>query len=208
MLDDSLTILTPTIGRDSLRNTLRSYAHQMGDRDEYLIMGDTHNGALPQTETIVKEFDQRFRYVPTQSTFGTWGHSEINAGIRMARNAWIISIDDDDIATPDALADIRVAIAEQPHPRPLFFQFMAPWRDVLWFRRELNEGEVGGHCLCQPNVPGKIAFLTPRYSGDFDYLVAASEHYAGDVAWIPKMIAWTRPTAAELRRLIPQRVLA
>lgn len=207
-MNDSLTIITPTAGRESLRDTLCSYAHQMGPDDEFLVMGDGTDGMVPDVFDIMAAFDARFRYVQVKSPFHSWGHLELRTGIRMASKAFIVGNDDDDIATPNALADIRAAIAEQPYPRPLFFQFMTPWREVLWDRPELVETRVGGHMLVQPNDPERLAYPTARYSGDFDYLVSAFNHYGGDVAWIPKLIAWTRPTADELRRLIPQGVLA
>lgn len=207
-MNDSLSIVVPTAGRASLEHTLRSYAHQLGPDDEVLIVGDTTDGDLPLTREIVARFDGRFRYVDGRSQWHSWGHEEINRGMDLARGGWILGNDDDDIAMPTAVADIKSAIAEQPHPRPMFFQFMTFWREVLWARRELIENTVGGHMLVQPNAPGKIAYLTPRYAGDFDYLMSAYTNYDGDVAWIPRVIAWTRPTADELARLIPEGVLA
>jgi hypothetical protein len=84
---------------------------------------------------------------------------------------------------------------------------MAHWRDLVWYREGvLLEGGIGGHCLVQPNLPGQVARLTPRYCGDFDWVVRAVELYGGDVAWVDRCIAWARPTAKELARMIPERV--
>lgn len=207
-MNDSLSIVIPSAGRASLEHTLRSYAHQLGPDDEVLVVGDTTDGDLPLTREIVARFDGRFRYVDGRSEYHSWGHEEINVGQRLAAGAWVLGNDDDDIATPDALAHIRAAIAEQPHPRPMLFQFMTFWRQVLWAERALIENTIGGHSLVQPNDPERLAYMTPRYAGDFDWIVQAVENYGGDVAWIPRVIAWTRPTADELARLIPQEVMA
>jgi hypothetical protein len=179
----------------------------MQPHDECLVMGDTRLGPLPESESIVSEFDERFRYIPVPPTFCSFGHNEINAGLDLARGAYIIGNDDDDIGTPTALEDIRTTIAVQPHPRPMLFRFMAHWRDLVWYQEGvLVEGGIGGHCLVQPNVPGKVARLTPRYCGDFDWVVRAVELYGGDVAWVDRCIAWARPTAKELARMIPEMV--
>jgi len=207
-VNDSLSIIVPTAGRASLEQTLRSYAHQLGPNDEVIVVGDTTDGPLPQSAAIVAGFDARFRYVDGHSTYHSWGHAEINQGLKLARGAWLLGNDDDDIATPDALASIRAAIADLDHPLPLLFQFVTPWRQTLWARRELVEGGLGGHCLVQPNRAGKVALMTPRYSGDFDWIAAAAAHYGGEVVWVERVVAWTRPTAAELARLIPEGVPA
>lgn len=212
MLDDSLTIICPTAGRESLRNTLRSYEYQMGPRDEFIVVGDTTDAPLLGTEAIVAEFDARFRYVDAQSRFHTWGHAEMNIGLDLARNSFVMGDDDDDIAPPNALADIRAAIADLTEPRPLLFQFMAPWRELVWQRAgDFAETLVGGHCLVAPNLPGMVGRFTGRYSGDFDWLRDTIERWPNgvqDVVWVPKIIAWTRPTKAELKRLIPEKVTA
>lgn len=206
-----LTILTPTAGRASLEQTLLSYVHQMGPDDEYLVIGDTTDGPLPETEAIVARFDARFRYIDGRSTFHSWGHLELGVGLDLARGAYVFGCDDDDVGTLNALADIRSAIARLTEPRPLLFQFMTPWRQVLWdYEGHLEEAWIGGHSAVFPNLPGRLGRYSARYNGDWDYIVDTLGRWpngAADAVWCPGVIAWTRPTAEELARLIPEGVL-
>lgn len=208
-MNASLSIVIPTAGRLSLVDTLRSYAHQLGPNDEVIVVGDTTDGWLPETQEIVKQFaDVRIRYLPGEVGFHTWGHFEINKGLRAARGTYVLGNDDDDVATPDALSRIRAAIALQDTPRPMLFQFVAPWRSILWAERVLMEGAIGGHCLVQPNDAVRLSEMTARYSGDFDWIARAVRAYDGMVDWVEGVVAWTRPTAEELARLVPVGVVA
>jgi hypothetical protein len=86
--------------------------------------------------------------------------------------------DDDDIWTPGAFAAIREAIAYAEVPRPLLFRFKSHYNGfIFWHTPSLEwirPGHIGGHCLVQPNVPGKVGMRvkggTYRYESDFDQI--------------------------------------
>src|SRR5258706_15460081 len=80
---------------------------------------------------------------------------------------------------------------------------MTPWREVLWDRREIVETRIGGHSFVQPNAPGKVAYMTPRYSGDFDQIAQAAENYGGAVCWGGQGGDSARPTSKEMDGAVP-----
>lgn len=210
-MNDRLTIITPTAGRASLRRTLESYAPQMVADDEYIIVGDDTDGPLVLTEQIVAEFDSRFWYSRARSAHHTWGHDEVNRGMALARTGdWLVFNDDDDVATPTALADIRSAIAELSEPRPLMFRFRTWYGLVVWDEPRLAECHIGGHCLVVPNVPERLGVWSDRYNGDWDFIRSTIDLWPNkdaDIVWRENLIAWARPTDAEWAELLQPKAM-
>lgn len=198
----TLSILVPTAGRLSVERTILSYLPQMADGDELLVMGDTIDGPLPETEAICAKYGPLVRYVPTKLPTKdgehSFGHNELNAGLDLTCGNYILGNDDDDIATPDALAAIRAVIAQLPEPSPLLFRYRACHGPVYWHEVGcLTEGHIGGHCAVFPNLPGLVGRFTERYQGDYDYILDTLNRWPDGInsaVWVDHMIAIARPT--------------
>lgn len=165
-------IVIPTAGRATLRRTLDSMARQMGAGDRCLVVGDTLDGPLPQTEAIVADYPW-CRYLAHAGARHTWGHEQINVGLPLVGGDWVFCQDDDDIFTDDAFAAIRAAIAVLAHPCPLLFRFRSRFGGQVYWDHAgvIAEGHIGGHCLVTPNLPGLVGLRTHRYQGDYDWIV-------------------------------------
>lgn len=128
-----------------------------------------------------------------------WGHPQRQEGMRHARGAWLWFMADDDIATPNALKDIRACIDRQEHPRPLFFRFVAPWRgEPVWHEpRQLVQGNIDASGIVVPNVPDKLGEWGNRYCGDYDFAYSTAEKWGGDYEWCNHVVCWARPDERE-----------
>jgi Glycosyl transferase family 2 len=201
MKTPTLGIFIPTHGRPELRRAIESAVPQMLPGDDLLIVGDTRDGPLPQTEAIVAEYGPQVRYLPYTDGQMSWGHAQAAYGIANLQTDWIFGNDDDDAFTPDAFAAIREAIAYAEYPRPLLFRFRSYIGGgfVFWHTPGMEwvrQGHIGGHCLVQPgHKHGKVgAYGSARYEGDFDWIVDTLQKWAPiEPLWCDHVISIQRP---------------
>jgi glycosyltransferase involved in cell wall biosynthesis len=192
----TLGIVIPSAGRATLRRTLESIAPQILPGDAVLVVGDTLDGPLPQTEAIVAAFPW-CRYLSHAGMTHTHGHEQINVGLPLVGGDWLLVQDDDDVYCPDAFAAIRATIRALHRPRPLLFRFRSYHGGrVFWERRGLvAEGNVGGHCLCVPNRPGQVGTWGLHYQGDFTYIAHTLRLWEPvKPLWCEAIIAVARPS--------------
>lgn len=186
-----LSIIVPTPDGDGLDNLFASLDGQLFDRDEVIVVGDVHDGPLPDVARRVTE--RGHRWIALDAGHHCWGHCQINHGIAQATGEYLVFIDDDDVFARGALAAIRRAIGEQTAPRPLMFKFFAERLGrTLPETHDVIESAIGGHCLVAPNVPGRLGQWTCRYGGDFDWIVSTLAHWPDGPAWYDDVIALAR----------------
>jgi len=198
---NGLSIITPTQGRETLARMLAS-AGPLGPDDEWLIMVDAFelpSGEPDRIDSLAKPYG--CTTVGVDAGRHTWGHDQLNAGLERARPGnYIVFMDDDDVFAPDALDNVRTAIARDVADgaaRLHFWQFLTPWRAILPVWPDLREARVGGHCIVTPNVTGMVGRFGPEYNGDYGYIRDTLALWGGvdngRVAWHPSLIAITRP---------------
>jgi hypothetical protein len=180
---------------------------------EVIVVGD---GPQPNARSIVEAIGwEGMKYIEGPAT-GSSGNAQRMVGIDAAAGAYLVFIDDDDVHTRGAFAQIRRAVAENPQ-RVLIFQ-MRREGQLYWGigHPELWEGNVSTQCFVVPNLPGKVgSWLTrDRYASDFDFI---SECVAlqGEPVWCPGVIALSPPESPFMnayrysrRRLRPVRRFA
>lgn len=193
----SLSFLVPTHmeGRP-LKRALDSIAPQLGPADEVIVVGDTYDGPLPGVEQLVKSFG--FRYIDHDAGRHTFGHDQLNYGLRFARGDYWHCSDDDDAWAPGAVEKMRKAITADPGKVHLF-RFRAYNGLTYWLRQGLVERDtIGGHCLVAPNIVGKYGEFGSTYSGDFDMVESTVNLNGGPEAavWHNQIVAIARPTSA------------
>jgi glycosyltransferase involved in cell wall biosynthesis len=194
-----LSLIVPTAGRPSLARTLASAAPQMLPGDECIVVGDTLDGPLRETEAICRDYPF-VRYIEHAARRHYWGHPQFEAGQLVATGDWLLGNDDDDIWTPNALDAIRNAIGQLTHLRPMLFRFRSHFNGFVFWHTPgyLKQGHIGGHCLVQPNVDGKVGRRanrgTYRYESDWDWIVdTLGRWHPVEPIWCDHIIAEARP---------------
>jgi hypothetical protein len=146
----SICVITPTIGRATLRRTLNSGASNLDAGDLWMILGDgPQSGVLEICKQI--KFNCQSAYLESAAPLGDYGNHLRDQAMSIATQDYFIFLDDDDAFAPNAIKIIKREIAEH-HPRPIMFRN----GDLLWQTREVTTGNIGGSMFCCPNTPGKL----------------------------------------------------
>lgn len=190
-----LSLLVPTHREDRpLRRALDSVKPQLKPGDEVIVVGDTHDSALPGVESTVKSYGKQFRYMAVDAGHHCFGHCQLDAGIATAKGDYIHCSDDDDVWCADALETFRQCAASISEPAPFLFRFKSYHGPIFWVRPGLFERDlIGGHCLLAPREgAGKF---TCAYNGDFDWLNTTVEKYGGPTRaiWREEIVCIARP---------------
>lgn len=190
----TLSLLVPTLGRPELARAIESALPQLLAGDELLVIGDTRLGELPATEALCASYGPQVRYVGFTDGEASWGHHQLNHGLTLARGDYIHASDDDDVWCPGSLAVMREAIVAHPG-RVFLFRFRSYLGGtVFWLVPGLLErNTIGGHCLCQPNLPGKVGQLGPEYAGDHTWIVDTLARHEEPPVWCDVVICEQRP---------------
>ena len=180
-----LSVVIPTLGRESLADTLESCA----DADEIIVVLDTARGAtefpceLPLNATWAK------------GKFGvTGGHAGRVFGISRATGTHLAFMDDDDVYTPGAIDLMRATACE----RPVIFRMDHYAHGILWSDAALRFGNVSTQMYVVPNVPEKLGTWTPHIpgipepGGDYTFIKETCE-MMGNPVWRQEIISILRP---------------
>ncbi len=187
-IDDALTIVVPTIGRDSLENTLDSIKSQMHQFDQVFVVAD---GKFPHSRKLVSTYGVQFGYFDLPAgPHNDWGARARNYGLSMAKKAYVCFMDDDDEYLPGAFQAIRAAIHEFPG-NPFMFR-MLHGGQIIWKNKEIEIGNVSSQMIVVPNDQGRLGRFTDRYEGDFDFIRSTADLYFPDhnpFVWREDLIA-------------------
>lgn len=196
MTTPTISFIVPTVGNPKIEYCLASIVPQLEDGDEVLVVGDVTDRPLDETEEIVKSFkNSRVVYLPAPVTQHSWGHREINYGMRMANGQWLSFNDDDDIWNTGAAEVIRDAAATADG-RPILFRFLTYHGFIAWTNRTLfMQDQVGGHCIVCPNIPEKLGKWGDHYQGDWTFIEETVNLHGGpaQIIWREELIAVARP---------------
>ncbi len=193
-----LSVVIPTVGRDTLHHTLDSLAAQPESSGvEVVVVADTHGGFTAELDQA-RQLVRRAGHVWLELDAGLHcvGQPQRTAGARAATAAWVWFGQDDNIAARDSLAAIEMAIDQQPRDRPLFFKMRTYWNDVVWRTPSLALGNIDADCLVLPRAIAHAVKWGLRYEGDYDAAVEALTLSNNDVAWINEIVSLGRPSPA------------
>jgi len=192
-----LSVVIPTIGRDTLAVTLESLVAQPEyEGVEVLVVGDTHGGwttSLYDAQALTEQARQTF--LAHDGGRHCFGQPQRTAGARVARAPWVAFTQDDNISAKDALAYIEMAIDNQVHPRPIFFRWLAPWRETIWRWPQLRPGNIDADCLVFPRAIARDVVWGMHYEGDYDAARQAYSLAGAEVDWCEEIISIARPDA-------------
>lgn len=174
----SITVIVPSIGRDTLQAALDSCAAA----DEVIVVHDLAGGD-------VGFVPDRVRFFTVDA--GDRGYTARTRGIAKATGTHIAFLDDDDVFTPGAVNLMR----ERACDRPVIFRMDDPTHGLLWRDRELRYANVGTPMLLVPNQPERLGVWAPHEGdrgGDFTFISGCVERM-GCPVWRPEVVATVRP---------------
>ena len=182
-----LTVITPTIARASLAETLSSIAPQLQPGDEHLVIGD---GPQPWARVVSDSHGAIYHDGPRTRSFGT---AQRDYGAQVATGDYLLYCDDDDLYMPDALSVVRRAIEREPGI-PLVFRMDTPWAGLLWKAPVLECGNVGTPMIVAPRdsrLPLWVDDENP-YTADSRFAKRLVANHAGRVGWQEETICFVR----------------
>jgi glycosyltransferase involved in cell wall biosynthesis len=168
----SVTVITPSIGRPSLKSMLNRLKPQLEEGDEVFVIGD---GPQPSDKATVEEIGHpavRYSEIPLTRNYG---NPQRNLAIEQANGDYLFFIDDDDLPSPHALSVIRKAAKEVPG-RPFMFKMMHKTME-LWREPLVKIGQVSGQMFVAPNVKERLGRWSGRYEADFDFITGTLALY-------------------------------
>jgi glycosyltransferase involved in cell wall biosynthesis len=168
----NLTIITPTIGRESLRTMLQGLLPQLTSGDEALVIGD---GDQPNAKKIVQEISSslvRYWEMPLTRNFG---NPQRNEAMAQAKGDYLCFVDDDDQTLAEYVETIKRRAEESPG-RPLMVKMKA-FCGILWRDKQPSYGNMSGQMFIAPNVKGRLGQWSGKYAADFDFIWSTLEKY-------------------------------
>jgi len=195
-----LSVVIPTIGRQTLEDTLTSLRVQPeSDGIQVLVVADTHGAVNAQLDYSRKRVaDLGLEWLELDAGMNCVGQPQRSFGAKAAAAPWVWFSQDDNIAAEKSLAIIKRAIEQQAYPRPMFFQMRTYWGAVIWQTPVLVQGNIDADCLLFPRDIAHQVEWGLRYEGDLDAAVRAFNLTGGDVAWVDELVSVGRPEAEQL----------
>lgn len=138
----TFTVVVPTVGRDSLSDTLRSIAAQLEPGDEVIVVCN----------------DRR--------DLGTWAR---NSAMERARGTHLLFLDDDDEYAAGAFAEMRRFAAEHPDTIGIFREQLLDG-SLFWRTPELVEGNVGSALFVVPNDRERLGRWSGSEGNDWNFI--------------------------------------
>lgn len=216
-----LAVVIPTIGRRSLVDALASVVPQLGLEDLVYVMFDGSYEAMCTTcADVMREYQDEFERVwfyampAGEGSLGGYGHPQRNRALDLLPQDidWVWSLDDDDVAIPEALEMMRagvnnVEIFERPNKWLVFQMRFGPNSHaagiVVWSDRRVQLGDIGTPCIVMPrHAEGRWGDMDtdPRsgihhgvgYFGDYQ-LACNLEAELGPPVFVPQIVCEVRP---------------
>lgn len=167
-IQHSVSLIIPTIGRDSLARLLSQVHPQLAEQDEVMVAAD--GPSLAAKSAVIACEDRRIRYCEVSyGPMGDWGHTVRNLIMPLASGSHLFFLDDDDECLPGAYETIRAAVAKTPNKILLFR--VRHEGGVIWRAKEVVCGNVSTQMVVVPNVKGRLgAWLPHTYDGDYRFI--------------------------------------
>jgi len=197
----TLSVIIPTVSRETLTRTLESIAAQeLIPGDEVLIVQD--GPADPAVREPIRAAGWPWKYLATGKRANDFGAAPRNHGMQHARGDFLLFVDDDDMYRtgdtspsfyrhdgPGAFAAIRRAIARHPG-RPLMFRMEPRGGPRIWRMMAVRFGNVAGPMFVVPNQPDKLGTWPAHRASDFGFICETLRLWPpGSVVWDPTIIA-------------------
>lgn len=195
----SICVITPTIGRPTLRRTLES-GHQLTESDQWIVIQD---GPKLETSRLLYEMREAAKNyslycMEMVSPTGDYGNTLRDLAMKQSSKDYFIFLDDDDVIAPGAIKIIKHEISEH-YPRPIMFRMINGNGELLWRTREVTPGNVGGSMFCCPNTAGRLGTWAngTGHRSDYNFIEQTLKLYGPgwrqNLFWSGDVIVHCRP---------------
>lgn len=169
-----ITVVTPTIMRASLRDTIAAVAECLLPGDEHLIIRDCT--AEPRDFTVADSppTNEYTLWYESSIPHSRFGNGQRDCGIQLARGDCIVFIDDDDLPCKPAFDVLHNETADQNtcHLFPMFNVKI----DRVYTTDDLTVSNIGGPQMVVPNRKDLPKWLDANdYTSDFYFIQRTSE---------------------------------
>jgi glycosyltransferase involved in cell wall biosynthesis len=145
----TLSIVTPTCGRDTLWRVITQTTNQMGPDDEQLIILDGPMAGLREWLDDLARRDARIKILETPRT-NSFGNAQRDLALQHAAKDFILFLDDDDMLTAGALDRAKRRLTT---PMPHMFR-LRERVEVLGGKQAISlTPNLRGSMMVVPNVP-------------------------------------------------------
>jgi glycosyltransferase involved in cell wall biosynthesis len=206
----TLTICVPTIGRDSLRQTLDSIQRQtLIDGDRVLVVADTFEQVPAGVRDLVASYGPPFEYHEHDGGTHFNGNPQLNHAMTLADTEYFCALGDDDVYVEGAFERLRPQLQAG---RAALIQFLSPpfptahgaQRFVFWDEPVLRVSHISGCCLVAPVSCLVPVSDEPRIEVDFDWIETVIAKTGQPPVWVKDCLVLARP---EVQRGEPVRTI-
>lgn len=196
-----LSIVVPTVGRETLIDTLDAIDHQPARLlagVEVVVVADTFGGMTINLEGVKAHIAAerqlgRYRFIEHDGGQHVFGQPQRTAGAQAALGDWVWWGQDDNVPSEKALESIYDAVRSHISEL-LIFRWVAPWREIIWRWPELALGNLDADCLVMSRRLAQHCAWGLRYEGDYDVAREAFEQTGrAEIDWRPAVISIARP---------------
>lgn len=189
----SITYLITSIGKETLKDTLRSLHGQFaGGLDKVHLYFDGE-GDVSQFKEEIDLFGSDIQAVTLKDKLGYWGHGIRNEYQSACSTDYIHHMDDDDIYAEGCIPGIRNELRVN-YGKVLIFKFRTLGGRVIWERPSLSFGQVGtpsGFIFNREDVFGRWGL---QYGGDYEFYCGVQEKIGKEnMVFKPNLVVKTRP---------------
>lgn len=191
----TISVIIPTLGRDTLAAALYSVLPQLESEDEVVVVADLAGDG--HTARAICNGMPQVVYAEAASTVGI-GCAQREVGIDLAKGDWLAFLDDDDVYLPGALEAFRngSGTSGSNPERPVIFRMNHPLLGVLWREPVLVYGNVSSQMLLVPNQPDRLGnwepYLSDGTGSDFTFITGCVERMGAPV-WRDEIVAELSP---------------
>lgn len=159
----TISFIIPSVGRESLKDTLDSIKPWPGD------------------EVLVIRHSQRH--------VGMYGNAERQEGVDKAKCDFLAFMDDDDVYAPNARKIMNTAIKESPGDNPILFRMQYPNGRILWRKRWVKNGNVSTQMILVPNKKNMLSEWDVRHRWADFYFINRWKWPKKSLIWRGEVIA-------------------
>jgi hypothetical protein len=175
----SICFLIASIGKPSLKNTLRSMYGQFDWNDKFLVYFDGRcDAGIDYFRDEQDLYGANLEMIMLQENLGYWGHGIRNKYLPLIDKKFthIHNMDDDDGYNEGVFFRVRNDIINNPD-KVLIYKFKNHNGITVWQNQSLVHGNIGTPSGIFPNKPELFGRFSEGYGGDAEFYIQTCNNF-------------------------------